>query len=327
MTQFAYFAGHEQFQPEELVEHAVLAEEAGFDVVLVSEHFHPWVDDLGASGFAFATIAAMAQATSSIQFTTGVTTPLWRYHPAVVAQAAATLDRLSGGRFNLGVGTGENLNEGPLGYHFPKYAERASRLSEALDIMRSLLDGEKLTYEGEWYQTDRAKLYSPPMHDLPIYMAAGGPKSAGLAARKAEGIITSVKDPAVTFERVIDPAREAAAESGRPMPAILASRWSIKADSDEEAWTALGAWRGLRAPGRLHAVDPKDLRTRADEMERSEILSMYSIVSSPSDYVSVYSPLITDVHADIVAIQTSSLDQPSTIKMLGAEVLPSLREL
>jgi len=327
MTQFAYFAGHEQFQPEELVEHAVLAEEAGFDSVLVSEHFHPWVDDLGASGFAFATIAAMAQATSTIQFTTGVTTPLWRYHPAVVAQAAATLDRLSGGRFNLGVGTGENLNEGPLGYHFPKYAERASRLSEALDIMRSLLDGEKLTYNGEWYQTDRAKLYSPPMHDVPIYMAAGGPKSAGLAARKAEGIITSVKDPAVTFERVIDPAREAAAESGRPAPHILASRWSIKADNDEEAWTALGAWRGLRAPGRLQAVDPKDLRTRADEMDRSEILSMYSIVSSPSDYVSVYSPLITDVHADIVAIQTTSLDQPSTIKMLGAEVLPSLRDL
>jgi coenzyme F420-dependent glucose-6-phosphate dehydrogenase len=327
MTQFAYFAGHEQFQPEELVEHAVLAEEAGFDMVLVSEHFHPWVDDLGASGFAFATIAAMAQATSTIQFTTGVTTPLWRYHPAVVAQAAATLDRLSGGRFNLGVGTGENLNEGPLGYHFPKYAERASRLSEALDIMRSLLDGEKLTYDGEWYQTDRAKLYSPPMHDVPIYMAAGGPKSAGLAARKAEGIITSVKDPAITFERVIDPARLAAAESGRPAPHILASRWSIKADNDEEAWTALGAWRGLRAPGRLQAVDPKDLRTRADEMDRSEILSMYSIVSSPSDYVSVYSPLITDVHADIVAIQTTSLDQPSTIRMVGAEVLPSLRDL
>ena len=143
MTQFAYFCGHEQFQPEDLVRHAVLAEEAGFDMVLVSEHFHPWVDDLGASGFAFATIAAMAQATSSIEFTTGVTTPLWRFHPAVVAQAAATLDRLSAGRFNLGVGTGENLNEGPLGYTFPKYAERAARMREALEIMRRLLDGEK----------------------------------------------------------------------------------------------------------------------------------------------------------------------------------------
>ncbi len=327
MTRFAYFAGHEQFQPEVLVEHAVLAEEAGFDMVLVSEHFHPWVDDLGASGFAFATIAAMAQATSSIEFTTGVTTPLWRYHPAVVAQAAATLDRISGGRFNLGVGTGENLNEGPLGYHFPKYAERASRMGEALDIMRALLDGEKLTYEGEWYRTDRAKLYSPPMHDLPIFMAAGGPKSAALAARKAEGIITSVKVPAVTFERVIDPARASALKAGRPAPTILATRWSIRAENADEAWTTLGAWRGLRAPGRLEAVDPMDLRVRADEMDRGEILGLYSTVHSPEDYVSVYAPLITEVHADIVAIQTTSIDQRDTIAMVGAEVLPALRRL
>lgn len=327
MTRFAYFAGHEQFQPEVLVEHAVLAENAGFDMVLVSEHFHPWVDDVGASGFAFATIAAMAQATSTIEFTTGVTTPLWRFHPAVVAQAAATLDRISGGRFNLGVGTGENLNEGPLGYHFPKYAERAERMSEALDIMRALLDGEKLTYEGKWYRTDRAKLYSPPVHDLPIFMAAGGPKSATLAARKAEGVITSVKDPAVTFERVIDPARASAAESGRPTPTILATRWSIRARNPDEAWQTLGAWRGLRAPGRLEAVDPMDLRKRADEMDRDEILALYSTVGSAEDYISVYAPLISDIHADIVTIQTTSIDQPDTIRMLGAEVLPALRKL
>lgn len=327
MTQFAYFAGHEQFQPEVLVEHAVLAEKAGFDMVLVSEHFHPWVDDVGASGFAFATIAAMAQATSSIQFTTGVTTPLWRFHPAVVAQAAATLDRLSGGRFSLGVGTGENLNEGPLGYEFPKYAERAARMDEALQIMRRLLDGEKLTFDGEYYTTDRAKLYSPPVHDLPIFMAAGGPKSSVLAATKADGIITSVKQPEVTFERVIDPARSAAAEAGRPAPTILASRWSIRAENPDQAWETLGAWRGLRAPGRLEAVDPMDLRIRADEMERDEILSLYSAVHTASDYVEVYSPLITDVGADIVAIQTTSLDQPETIAMLGSEVLPALRKL
>lgn len=327
MTTFAYFCGHEQFQPEELVRHAVLAEEAGFDMVEVSEHFHPWVDDLGASGFAYATIAAMAQATESIQFVTGVTTPLFRFHPGVVAQAAATLDRLSDGRFNLGVGTGENLNEGPLGYTFPKYAERAARMSEALDIMGDLLDGKKLTYEGEYYSTDRAKLYSPPVHPVPIFMAAGGPKSATLAGTKADGVITSVRDPETTFERVIAPVRAAAEAAGRPEPTVLASRWSIRADDDEQAWTTLGAWRGLRAPGRLEAVDPKDLRERADAMPRSEILGMYSIVSTPEDYLSVYSPLIEDVGADIVAIQTTSIDQPSTIAMLGSEVLPELRKM
>ncbi len=199
MTRFAYFCGHEQFQPEDVVRHAVLAEEAGFDAVMVSEHFHPWVDDVSASGFAFSTLGAIATSTERVELATAVTTPLFRYHPAVVAQAAATIDRLSDGRFRLGVGTGENLNEGPLGYSFPKYAERAARMSEALEIMRRLLDGEKLTFDGEFYTTDRAKLYSPPISDLPIWMAAGGPKSAALAATMAEGIITSVRDPETTM--------------------------------------------------------------------------------------------------------------------------------
>ena len=324
MTQFAYFCGHEQFQPETLVEHAKLAEQAGFDWLVVSEHFHPWVDDLSASGYAFATIAAMAQVTERVQIATGVTTPLFRYHPGVIAQAAATLDRLSGGRFNLGVGTGENLNEGPLGLPFPAYAERAARMREALTIMRRLLDGEKLTYEGDFYSTDRAKLYSPPTRYLPIWMAAGGPKSSALAAELADGIITSVKVPEETRERVIDPATAAAAEAGRDAPRIIASRWSVLAQNADEAWEALGAWRGLRAPGRLEAVDPMELRQRADEMERDEILSRYSIVSGPADYIETYRPLV-EFGAEVVTVQTTSLDQESTIAMLGAEVLPELR--
>ena len=294
---------------------------------MVSEHFHPWVDDVSASGYAFSTLGAIAHATERVEMVTAVTTPLFRYHPAVVAQAAATIDRLSGGRFRLGIGTGENLNEGPLGYEFPAYAERAARMSEALDIMRRLLDGEKLTYDGEWYRTDRAKLYSPPISDLPIWMAAGGPKSAVLAATKAEGIITSVRDPETTRERVIDPAMSAAAEAGRAAPTIAASRWTVRADSPDEAWQALGAWRGLRAPGRLEAVDPADLRQRADELDRNEVLASYSIVSTPSDYIEAYRPLITAVGADVVTLQTTSLDQESTIAMLGRDVLPELRSL
>lgn len=327
MTKFAYFCGHEQWQPEILVEHAVLAEKAGFDFVVVSEHFHPWVDDTSASGYAFSTIGAMAQATSRVEFSTGVTTPLFRYHPAVVAQAAATLDRLSGGRFHLGVGTGENLNEGPLGYQFPKYAERAARMAEALQIMRRLLDGEKLDFEGEYYRTDRAKLYSPPIGHVPIWMAAAGPKSAALAARLADGIITSVKDPEVTFERVVEPAAAAATEADREPPPIMASRWSVRAGNDDDAWEALSAWRGLRAPGRLEAVDPAVLRERADAMDRSEILSRYSLVDTPEDYVEVYSPLVTELKAKVVTIQTTALDQVGTIAMLGSEVLPKLRAM
>jgi coenzyme F420-dependent glucose-6-phosphate dehydrogenase len=327
MTRFAYFCGHEQFQPEEIVRHALLAEQAGFDAVMVSEHFHPWVDDVSASGYAFSTLGAIAAVTERVELVTAVTTPLFRYHPAVVAQAAATIDRLSGGRFRLGVGTGENLNEGPLGYSFPKYAERAARMREALEIMRRLLDGEKLTYDGEFYHTDRAKLYSPPISDVPIWMAAGGPKSAVLAATMAEGIITSVRQPSTTMNGVIDPAREAALAAGRRPPMIAASRWTVRADSDAEAWEALGAWRGLRAPGRLEAIDPADLRQRADELDREEILSAYSIVSRAEDYVEAYRPLVTEIGANVVTIQTTSLDQESTIAMLGTEVLPELRSL
>lgn len=326
MTKFAYFCGHEQWQPEELVQHAVLAEGAGFDMVVVSEHFHPWVDDSSASGFAFSTIGAMAAATESLTFATGVTTPLFRYHPAVVAQAAATLDRLSGGRFILGVGTGENINEGPLGYEFPAYAERNARMTEALEIMRRLLDGEKLTYQGEYYQTDRAKLYSPPFGDVPILMAAGGPKSATLAGEKAQGVITSVKDPSETMERVVDPLRKAASEAGKPEPTVLATRWSLFARDEDEAWDALHPWRGLRAPGRLEAVDPETLRKRADEMPREEVLGRYSLVHSVDEIVDVYRPLVEDLGADIVTFQMASLDQPRLIELLGTEVVPKLEK-
>ena len=325
MTKFAYFCGHEQWHPEQLVKHAALAERAGFDMLVVSEHFHPWVDDASASGFAYATIAAMAQATERVEFTTGVTTPLWRFHPALVAQAAATLDRLSGGRFNLGVGTGENINEGPLGYHFPKYAERAARMNEALQIMRRMLDGEKLTFRGEYYATDRAKLYSPPLSRVPILMAAGGPKSARLAGREADGVIVSVKDPADAMERVIGPVREEAAARGRPAPTILTSRWAILAGDDDEAWEALFSWRGLRAPGRLEAVDPMTLRERADELPREEVLGRYARAADAADVIDVYTPLVENIDADVITIQMAAVDQEALIDMLGAEVLPALR--
>jgi len=325
VTDFYYFCGHEQWQPETLVRHAVLAERAGFDGILVSEHFHPWVDDHSAAGFAFSTIGAMAQATERVRITTGVTTPLFRYHPGIVAQAAATLDRLSEGRFDLGVGTGENINEGPLGLSFPGYAERAARMTEALQIMRRLLDGEKLTFEGTYYRTDRAKLYSPPIGRVPIWMAAGGPKSAAIAAEYAEGIITSVKVPDDTRRQVIGPAGVAAAAAGRPAPRILATRWSLHAAGQADAWLALRSWRGLRAPGRLEAVDPQELRERADEMPRGEVMGRYAIVADAAAVVATYRPLVDDLGADIVAFQIASLDQEATIAMLGSEVLPALR--
>ena len=239
MTKFSYFLGSEQWQPEELINHAKLAKEVGFDMVTISEHFHPWVDDYSASNFTWSTLGALAVTTPDLDLGTGVTTPLWRMHPGVVAQASATIDRLSQSTFHLGVGTGENINEGPLGYEFPKYDERASRMRESLEIIRRLLSGEKLNYEGEFYQTNQAKLYSPPQKYIPIWMAAGGPKSANLAAEYADGVMISVKAPKDAYEKVIDPAKKKTEELNKDSLRIHTYRWTMFAKDDDDAWEAL----------------------------------------------------------------------------------------
>ncbi|MEX0660135.1 MAG: TIGR03557 family F420-dependent LLM class oxidoreductase [Egibacteraceae bacterium] len=321
---FAWLCSHESYQPETLVEHAVAAEHAGFDMVTGADHFHPWVDDRSAASSVWAWFGAVAQATDRVELATSVTCPLFHYHPALIAQMAATVDRLSGGRFSLGVGTGENINEGPLGYDFPGYAERSARMDEALRIIRGLFDGDKLDFEGRHYRTDKAKLYSPPAHRVPIWMAAGGPKSASLAGRLADGVITSVKDPAETLERVIDPYHRAAGERGAPS-AVLATRWCVLAGDEDEAWQALAPMRGLRAPGRLEAVDPMVLRQRADRMDRAEILAQYTIVADADELFAAYRPLVTEVGADAVAIQVASTDPLRAIALVGEEVLPRLR--
>jgi coenzyme F420-dependent glucose-6-phosphate dehydrogenase len=323
MTKIYWFLGHEQFQPEVLVKHAQLAEKAGFDGVMTSEHFHPWVDDVGAGGFAFATLGAISQATN-LELMTAVTTPLWRYHPAIVAQAAATLSRLSGGKFSLGVGTGENINEGPLGYAFPGYAERAARMTEAIEIMTRLLAGEKVTFNGKFYSTDSARLYSPPTTHVPIYLAAGGPKSATLAGAMTDGVIASVKSVDDTNERVIAPLRESAKSSGRPDPKLICSHWTVRGASDDEAWEALKPWRGLRAPSRLKATDPATLRGESDGMERSEVLERYTRVHSADDYVRVYGAIVRELAPDIIGIQTTSTNQEDTLRMMADEVVPEL---
>jgi coenzyme F420-dependent glucose-6-phosphate dehydrogenase len=308
-----------------LLEHAVLAEQSGFDVITGADHFHPWVDDHSAASFVWTWLGAVAQATSRVELATSVTAPLYRYHPALIAQAAATVDRLSGGRFILGVGTGEAINEAPLGYEFPGYKERIERMDEALSIIRGLLNGEKLDVTGTYYTAHTAKLYSPPIGRVPVWMAAGGPKSATFAGENAEGLITSVKDPAETTERVITPYREAAAARGASTT-VMATRWVVLAGDDDEAWEALASMRGLRAPGRLETADPMVLRQRADEMDRDEILSKYTVVRSLDELTAAFRPLVTDVGADYVAIQVASTDPVSTIKQIGSEVLPVLRD-
>lgn len=322
---FAWLCSHESYQPEVLLDQAILAEDVGFDVVLGSDHFHPWVDEGSAAGFVWSWFGSVA-ARTDLELITSVTCPLYHYHPGLIAQAAATVDRLSGGKFTLGLGTGENINEGPLGFEFTGYKDRIARMAEAIEIIRRLFEGEKLDFEGEYYRTEKAKLYSPPVSTIPIWMAAGGPKSAAFAGGNADGLITSVKDPDVTLERVIVPFREAMAPRLKKGQ-IMATRWTVLADDEDQAWRALDTMRGLRAPGRLDAVDPMVLRERADEMDRDEILSKYTIVSGIEELLKAYAPLVTEIGADYVAIQIASTDPDRTLRLVGSELLPELRRI
>jgi alkanesulfonate monooxygenase SsuD/methylene tetrahydromethanopterin reductase-like flavin-dependent oxidoreductase (luciferase family) len=223
----------------------------------------------------------------------------------------------------LGVGNGEAINEVALGYEFPKYNERADRMKEAITIIKKLLSGEKVTYDGQYYKTKSAKLYSPPIHQIPLLLAAGGPKSVALAREYADGLIVSVKDPNESLQ-AINPEKEKAQD--KPF-IVTTSRWTVFAQNEDEAWNALLAWRGLRAPSRNTAVDPEQLQKEADILPRKDILSRYTIVSSAQQYIDAYKPLVKELKTDIVAIQTTGVDQEKIIELLGKEVVPELKNV
>lgn len=186
MTTYGYFLSSEEHRPDDLVRQAVLAEEAGFEALWISDHFHPWNDEQGQSPFVWSVIGAIANATS-LPITTAVTCPTVRIHPAIIAQAAATSALLTGGRFQLGVGTGENLNEHILGDRWPPVDVRLDMLEEAIEVMRALWTGEQVSHHGAHYTVENARLYSVPDQPVPVYVSGFGPKAVSLAARVGEG--------------------------------------------------------------------------------------------------------------------------------------------
>jgi G6PDH family F420-dependent oxidoreductase len=188
MTRYGYFLSCEEYSPPDLISQARMAEQAGFDSLWISDHFHPWMDEQGQSGFVWSLIGAISQVTS-LPVTTAVTCPLQRQHPAIVAQAAATSALLTGNRFTLGVGTGEALNEHVLGDRWPSAEERLEMLEEAVHVIRQLLSGRLITHTGRHYTVDTARLYSVPDQAPSIYMSGFGEKAVHVAARIADGYI------------------------------------------------------------------------------------------------------------------------------------------
>jgi coenzyme F420-dependent glucose-6-phosphate dehydrogenase len=195
MTTWGYTLSSEEHRPADLVRHAGLAEQAGFEFLSISDHFHPWIDEQGHSPFVWSVLGGVAQATSTVRVGTGVTCPILRAHPAIVAHAAATTALLFEGRFFLGVGTGEALNEHVLGQRWPSIEVRQEMLTEALHVMRELWKGDTVDLHGTHYTVENARLYDVPDDPIPIVVSAFGTKAAELAARDGDGIwMTSPQD-------------------------------------------------------------------------------------------------------------------------------------
>jgi coenzyme F420-dependent glucose-6-phosphate dehydrogenase len=220
MTEIGYALSSEEHEPNDLVRYARRAEEAGFTFALISDHFHPWIDRQGHSPFAWSVIGAIAHATQRLRLGTGVTCPLIRYHPAIIAQAAATAAVMMQGRFFLGLGTGENLNEHILGDRWPPYAVRRSMLEEAVRIIRMLWEGGQQSYHGEYYTVENARVYTLPDTPTPIYVAAGGTASAEMAGRIGDGLISTA--PKAELLKQFD----AAGGAGKPRYGQITVCWA-----------------------------------------------------------------------------------------------------
>jgi G6PDH family F420-dependent oxidoreductase len=247
MTRYGYFLASEEHEPQELVRQARLAEEAGFDALWISDHFHPWLDEQGQSGFVWSVIGAISQVTS-LPITTAVTCPLLRQHPATVAQAAATSALLTGGGFTLGVGTGEALNEHILGRRWPSAEERLEMLEEAVDVIRELLSGRLITHAGPHYRVETARLYSVPPVPPPVFMSGFGDKAIKLAGRLADGFMCV--QPNADFVRLYR-------ESGggdRPVQGGLKVCWG--ADEGQARKTMHRLWPTDEIPGEAAQLLP-----------------------------------------------------------------------
>jgi len=238
----------EEHSPLNLVENARRAEQVGFEFALISDHFHPWVSNQGNSPFVWSVIGGISQATEHLRLGTGVTCPTMRIHPAIIAHAASTAAAMMPGRFFLGLGTGENLNEHVLGDKWPNSDERLEMLEEAIEIIRLLWEGGEKSFSGDYYTVEDAQLFTLPEQAPPIYVAATGPEALELAANVADGLITTDAD-----EETIDTFREAGGD-GKPKFVKLNVCW---AESEAEARQTYQQWwptTGISA--RFHADLP-----------------------------------------------------------------------
>jgi G6PDH family F420-dependent oxidoreductase len=317
MFALGYALSSEEHAPNDLVHYARRAEESGFTFALISDHYHPWIDHQGHSPFVWSVIGGIAHATQRLTLGTGVTCPTMRIHPAIIAQAAATSALMMPGRFFLGVGSGENLNEHILGNRWPAHDMRQAMLEEAIEIMRILWQGDPLTYRGVYYTVENARIYSLPDQPPPILMAASGPRAAEAAGRIADGLVTTTPD-ADLLKRF-----EAAGGSGKPSYGQLTVCWGQ--DEASARRTAYEYWPMAAVKGELTQELPTPAHfEQAAKMVREEDVAQAIICGpDPERHIAAAKEFV-DAGFEHVYVHQVGPDQEGFFRFYEREVLPKL---
>ena len=315
--EIGYKLSSEEQRPNDLVKYARLAEDAGFGFAMISDHFHPWIDKQGQSPFVWSVIGALAHTTTRLQIVTGVTCPIIRIHPAILAQAAATSAAMLPGRFVFGVGAGENLNEHVVGARWPNNAVRLEMLVEAIEIMRDLWKGELSSHRGKYYEVDNAKIYTRPDAPPPIVIAAGGEKAAELAGRIGDGLVMTSAQPEQIkiFER--------AGGKGKPKYGELGVCWAQ--DEKQARRTAKEWWPTSTLASSLHweLPLPEHFEEASEDATEEEVAQEIVCGADPAKHVEKIREY-AKAGFDHVCIHQVGPEQEGFIAFYEREVLPKL---
>jgi G6PDH family F420-dependent oxidoreductase len=318
MVELGYKLSSEEHAPNDLIAYARRAEEAGFSFAMVSDHYHPWVDRQGQSPFVWGVLGGISQVTRRLAVTTGVTCPTIRIHPAIIAQAAATAAMLLPGRFMLGVGSGENLNEHILGTVWPSAAVRQEMLAEAIEVIRSLWEGDFTSHRGRYYTVENARIYSLPQQPPPIFVAASGPKAAELAATQGDGLIATApnKEAVQAFDK--------AGGKGKPRYAELAVCWA--ADEATARKTAYEIWPNTAIDGELsqELPLPRHFGQAAKMLREEDVAKSISIGPDPERHRASIRKYV-ETGFDHVAIHQVGPDQEGFCRFYEREILPAFK--
>ncbi|MDQ3540026.1 MAG: TIGR03557 family F420-dependent LLM class oxidoreductase [Chloroflexota bacterium] len=325
MGSIGYAASFEQFHPTDLLTYCQAAEKNGFEVVTASDHFHPWVPSQGHSGYVWSWMGALG-ATTKLRFGTGVTPPGYRYHPAVLAQAAATIEAMFPGRFFLGLGAGEALNEHIIGEYWPEAPTRLERLVECIEIIQRLFTGKSIKHQGKHFRVESAKLYTLPDAPPPIYVATSGPIMAGRTGKLADGIIT-VGAADEKIANLMNRFEKGAREAGKD-PSSLARIVQVKvsyAATDQEAIdSAVKEWPngGMNFP-KADIRTPEDFEAMA-KLVRPENFKNRVLATADLEQHTAYIQHFIDLGFQEVHVHNVNREQDAFIKAYGEKVIPDL---